>query len=541
MPEPVSIKPYTHMKKLTISFAALLLLFTWSCKKNSDSSSPIHTLGVSRTAIPVGASSGYTDTFTIKSDIDWTIAVSAGAGAWLTADTLKGGPGSTIVTLKVLTNNTLSSQAATITVVPVDTTTAKPQVLAITQKTYSLTWQSSLGGSNPDEGLFMMPSADGGFVIAGGTSSHDGDVSGYHSGGDAWICKTDASGKKTWQTTLGGSLMEAGLWMVASGDGGYVMAGYAESHDGDVTGNHGQMDAWVVKLNAAGDTVWQNTLGGSNVDMAMSIVATPDGGYLVAGQASSNDGDVSGNHGDRDIWIVKLDTKGRKVWAKTFGGSGSDSYGLITVAADGGYLLTGITNSTDGDATGNHGGFDILVLKLDAAGNKVWTKTFGGTGNEMAYSILSTPDGGCAIAGNTGSNDGDVSGNHSTSTLDMWVLKLDNTGKKTWQTTLGGTKDDEAYAIAASPDGGFMVTGYASSTDGDVTGNHGDRDAWVVKLSDNGRKLWQKTLGSSGADEGNFIFATADGGFMVCGYASANNGDVTGNHGAGDVWMAKIK
>jgi len=534
------------MRKFAILFVSFLLLLAYSCNKSSDDSgngSPANPeLSISRSAIPVGTSSGYTDTFTIKSNISWTIAVSAGAGAWLSTDTVKGGPGTTIVKLKVLTDNTTSSQAATITVAPVGTTAIQPQALTVSQKTYGLIWQYSLGGSASDQAMSMIPSADGGFVMTGLTTSNDGDVSGYHGGGDTWVCKTDATGKKTWQRTLGGSLMDAGWSVVASGDGGCVMAGYAESYyDGDVVGNHGHTDAWVVKLNAGGDTVWQSALGGSGDDQVMNIIATTDGGYVVAGQTFSNDGDVSGNHGASDLWIARLDTKGKKVWTKTFGGSDYDFYGLVAATADGGYLLTGSTNSTDGDAAGNHGSSDILVLKLDANGNKVWTKIFGGTAGEAARAILSTPDGGCAVAGFTSSNDGDVSGNHSSSTTDMWVLKLDNTGKKLWQTTLGGTKDDQAYAITASPDGGYMVAGYSSSKDGDVTVNHGNSDIWVVKLSDNGKKLWQKALGSSGQDWGDYIFATADGGFMVGGFASGNDGDVTGNHGDVDAWMAKIK
>ena len=195
-------------------------------------------------------------------------------------------------------------------------------------------------------------------------------------------------------------------------DGGYVVAGYANSNDGDVSGNHGDFDYWIVKLDQSGNLVWQKCLGGSNKEEAWSIRQTADGGYVVAGRTYSNDGDVRGNHGDGDYWVVKLDASGNLVWQKCLGGSNNDEARSIQQTADGGYVVAGHTNSNDGDVRGNHGDDDYWVVKLDASGNLVWQKCLGGSKDEYAQSVQQTADGGYVVAGYTYSNDGDVSGNH---------------------------------------------------------------------------------------------------------------------------------
>lgn len=528
------------MKQIVCSAFAILSILTYSCSKHGgDSTAGTPTLTLSRTALTAGTFTGYTDTFTITSTVNWTLEIGTGASGWLQVDTTKGGSGKTTVKVTVISNNTTGTQTATLTISPVGTTAIKPQVLTVTQTAFNLVWQKSFGGSSSDGSNGLIRTADGGYISAGQTTSNDGDVAGYRGNGDAWIIKTDVNGNKVWSKTFGGSDMDAAWSIVASTDGGYVTAGFTYSTNGDVTGNHGYQDAWVIKMDGNGNKVWQKTLGGTANDQAMSVINTTDGGYLVSGETISGDGDVTGNHGWTDLWVVKLDASGNLLWQKTFGSSSNDYYGVVSATSDGGYILAGTVTGNDGDVTGNHGGEDILVVKLDASGNKVWAKTFGGTGDENAYSIIATTDGGYAVAGYTSSNDGDVTGNHGGN--DMWILKLDNSGKKIWQKTLGGSDDEQAFSILADPNGGYMITGYTMSNDGDVTGNHGNKDLWAVKLDNNGNKLWQRALGSSGDDWGSFVVGTTDGGFVVGGFSSTSNGDVTGNHGDPDMWIAELK
>ena len=236
-----------------------------------------------------------------------------------------------------------------------------------------------------------------------------------------------------------------------------------------------------IGSSAEGGLQWQKCFGGSGTDWAGSIIQTLDGGYIIAGYTSSTDGDVSGNHGDHDAWVVKMDDVGSLQWQKCFGGSSYEIAGSIIQTLDGGYIIAGHTISTDGDVSGNHGGHDAWVVKMDAVGTPQWQKCFGGSSYEIAGSIIQTLDGGYIIAGQTTSTDGDVSGNHGDH--DSWVVKMDAVGTLQWQKCFGGSHCEIAGSIIQTLDGGYIIAGYATSTDGDVSGNHGESDAWVIKLS----------------------------------------------------------
>ncbi len=195
------------------------------------------------------------------------------------------------------------------------------------------------------------------------------------------------------------------------------------SNDGDVSGNHGIVDSWIVKLNSSGDIIWQKCFGGTDDDVAFSIQQTSDGGFIVAGYTSSNDGDVSGNHGGGDYWVVKLDSSGTIQWQKCLGGTDNDEAKSIQQTSDGGYIVAGETWSNDGDVSGNHGNSDYWVVKLNSSGDIEWQKCLGGTVKDIAKTIQQTSDGGFIVAGYTNSNDGDVSGIHG-DYYDFWVVKL---------------------------------------------------------------------------------------------------------------------
>ena len=200
------------------------------------------------------------------------------------------------------------------------------------------------------------------------------------------------------------------------------MAGRSKSSDGNVTGNHGVYDYWVVKLDATGNIQWQKSLGGSNNDIAQSIHTTSDGGYVVAGYSQSIDGNSFGNHGSYDCWVVKLDAAGNIQWQKSLGGLSDDVAQSINTTSDRGYIIAGYSSSNDGEVTGNHGAQDYWVVKIDAIGNLQWQKSLGGSSSDVAYAILNTSDSGYILAGYSSSNDGNVTGNHGG--VDCWVVKL---------------------------------------------------------------------------------------------------------------------
>jgi hypothetical protein len=317
---------------------------------------------------------------------------------------------------------------------------------------------------------------------------------------------------------------------------------------------------------------WQKTYGGSGSDIAYAMKPTLDGGYIVVGSTESNDGDVSGNHGGTDFWIVKLDATGAKIWQQTLGGSGTDVARGVVTTSDGGCVIAGYTNSPDGDVTGFHGGtytyyesvggvnyehtrymYDYWVIKLDRSGNIVWQKTLGGTGDDQANAITASSDGGFIVAGSAGNTSGyvggyesgDVSGNRGE--IDFWVVKLTNSGNLVWQKSLGGSGSDYAYAVTATSDGGCAVAGYTISNNKDVTGYHKDpssawyyTDYWVVKVDGSGNLVWQKALGGSYSDTAFALTTTGDGGYVVAGYSVSSDGDVTAKNGGQDFWVVKL-
>jgi len=401
-----------------------------------------------------------------------------------------------------------------------------------------IAWQKCLGGSDYDFAESIRQTVDGGYVVAGRTFSNDGDVSGNHGDYDYWVVKLDLFGNLVWQKCLGGSQDDEAYSVQQTADGGYVVAGYTKSNDGDVSGNHGESDCWVVKLDTSGNMVWQRSLGGSSKEEAYSVQQTTDGGYVVGGLANSNDGDVSGNHGSSDCWVVKLAPSGNLVWQKSLGGSSWDSANGIQQTADGGYMVAGGTASNDYDVSGNHGESDFWVAKLDPSGNLIWQRCLGGSRTDNAMSIQQAADGGYVVAGYTNSDNGNVSGFHGS--WDYWVVKLDPSGNLVWQKCLGGSGFDRAWSIQPAVDGGYVVAGPAKSNDGNVSGNHGSFDYWVLKLDPSGDLAWQKCLGGTDGDLAQSIQQTADGEYVVAGFTYSNDGDMSGNHGSGDFWILKL-
>ena len=403
----------------------------------------------------------------------------------------------------------------------------------------ALDWQRCLGGSMTELLNSIQKTGDGGYITAGYAYSYDGDVSGHHGGWtDAWVVKLDSGVTLQWQQCFGGTGDDSAWGIIQTNDGGYSIAGRTTSDNGDFSGNHGSGDAWVVKINLDRETEWQQCLGGSGDDTAYSIQQTGDSGFIIAGETYSDDGNVSGNHGGGDAWIVKLDTNGTLQWQQCLGGSGYDNAKSIRETGDGGYIITGETFSNDGDAGGNHGGGDVWVVKVNSGGTLQWQQCLGGAGGDKAYSIQKTGDGGYIIAGGTSSNDGDAGGNHGGG--DAWVVKLSSGGTLQWQQCLGGTSGDTAYSIEPAEGGGYLIAGETHSDDGDVSGKHGKWDGWVVKLDSGGTPEWQRCLGGSEGDSLRSIVQISDGIYITAGVTFSNDGDVSGSHGSGDFWVAKF-
>ncbi len=409
-------------------------------------------------------------------------------------------------------------------------------------------WQRNFGGTSGDYALSIKPTIDGGFIFVGETGSNNGDVTGNHGLNDGWVIRTDSLGNPLWNKCYGGTSDDKFVDVVAIADGSFVLIGTTESNNGDVSGNHGSSDIWAVKIDNVGNIVWQRCLGGSNIELGASIKTTSDGGYIVAGSTSSIDGNVTGNHGTStyDIWIVKLASIGFPMWQRVFGGSENEQCSEVLQTADGGFILAGLTDSNNGDVFGNHSSYqnpdpdtrDMWIVKLGVLGQLEWQRCLGGTANEWAQSIIQTLDGGYICTAYSNSNDFNVSGNHGNN--DIWVVKLNSTGTIEWQKCLGGNAADDAANIIQMSNCSYVLAGKSSSINGDVTGNHGQTDMWVANIDNEGNVLWQKCLGGSNGDGATKIIKTFDNEFAVVGYSWSNNGDLTGLQGFYDLWAVKL-
>jgi len=399
-------------------------------------------------------------------------------------------------------------------------------------------WERNYGGSEWEHAKAIVQTSDGGFIVAGFTRSIDGDVTLNHGFADIWIVKLGNTGTIQWQSSIGGSEDDYANSIAQTSDGGFVVAGYSESADGDVTNNHGTRDFWIVKLDTIGAIQWQISLGGSDHDDANSIAQTSDGGYIVAGSTQSANGDVTNSLGGIDYWIVKLDSTGTILWQRTFGGSSGEVALSIIQTLDEGYIVAGYSHSMDGDLTNNHGNGDAWIVKLDDTGTIQWQNSYGGSFADRAQSITQTSDGGFVFAGFSGSIDGDVTVNQGAG--DYWIVKLNSAGTIEWERSYGGSTGEIVRSLAQTSEGGYIVAGYSSSTDGDVTNNHGGLDYWVLKMDDMGSIEWQNSYGGSADEFVESIIQTNDGGYIIAGSSRSIDGDVTNNYGVQDLWIVKL-
>lgn len=403
----------------------------------------------------------------------------------------------------------------------------------------TLFWQKCYGGTAPDFAEMITSTPDGGFVQIGSVMSNNGNVSGNNGDTDAWIVKTDVNGTIQWQKCIGGSLGEYYPKLTLTLDGGYLVVFGTESIDGNLSGNYGGVDIGAVKLDASGTIEWVHMYGGSGSETASSVIQLSDGGYIVSGTTDSNNGNVSGNHGGLDAWVFKIDAVGQLVWQKCLGGTGNDISRNIEQTNDAGFILIGTTESNSGLFSNNHGGADLWAFKLNSTGALVWTKCLGGSGADHGYSIKQTNDNGYVLIGSTQSNDGNVSGNHSF-LADYWVVKLDMNGNLTWQKCYGGTMQDFGYNIQIESNNTFLIGGTSQSNNGDVAMNHGDYDYWVVRIDSIGGLMNQYSFGGSLGDDFKYMEKATDGNYLLLGNSVSNNFDVSGNHGQVDFWVVKF-
>ena len=356
--------------------------------------------------------------------------------------------------------------------------------------TVSLLWSKTYGGSGDDFAVSLEKSADGGYLVAGGTYSFGfGD-------GDAWVLKLRSDGRVAWEWSYG-EMTEDGVSLVRErGGSGFLLAGMTI------------WDLWVVALDPDGSISWQNAYGGTGYDFARSIEVTSDGGYIVAGSTESF------GAGIRNAWVLKLNPDGSVAWQKAYGDQGIEYCYAVRETGDGGYIAAGGTDSF------GSGEFDIWLLRLDSAGTVLWQKAFGGEQMEYVYSVLETSGGHFLVVG--------VSESFPPGGRDAWLLELDSNGAVVWQKAYGGGYHDFAAAAIETNNGGYVVVGGTESF------GSGAADMWMLRLDGGGAVLWEKAYGGIDDDVAWAVQPTDSGGYILAG--------VTGSFGAGgaDVWVLKV-
>ncbi|MEP6806058.1 MAG: T9SS type A sorting domain-containing protein [Flavobacterium sp.] len=450
--------------------------------------------------------------------------------------------------------------------------------------TYSqdILWEKSYGGTHADYLFDAQPTADYGFILAGSSlSGKTGNKADDNQGDlDYWIWKMDEKGDLDWQKSFGGSGFDLLQSVKNSRDGGFILAGTSSSSNSFQKNEDckGITDFWVIKLDATGAEQWQRTIGGEGQDELLCAFQTKDGGYMLGGSSSSGPPVISiakpneklattkadlfnkseKSRGNMDYWIVKLDKQGNIEWQKTYGGQYADVLRSMEQTTDNGYILAGYSNSPiSGDKTdGNKGFGDYWIIKINDTGAIEWQNTYGAEGDDQPYVIHQTADDGYIAGGNSNSKNtltsmGGIVGNGT----DYWVLKLDKEGGVLWSKTYDFGKVDILTSLVVNKDESYLIGGYAQSEskrprEGIAAKamnmvnkeKDGINDYIALKIDSKGEQIWSKTVGSGGEDILRKLFETRDGGYLMAGTSNSSaSKDKNGSIGGNDFWVVKLK
>ncbi|EAR02676.1 hypothetical protein [Maribacter sp. HTCC2170] len=277
-----------------------------------------------------------------------------------------------------------------------------------------LEWERSFGFSGHDHSYDIIQTQDGGYFFIGFLDITAAKADGYtekgrfltrHGVGEFWGTKIDEQGNIQWRRYFGGTNNDRAHAVVQSNDGGFVMAGFSESDDFDISETKGSYDFWVVKITSSGDLVWERSFGGSGIEISYDIAKTLDNAYVITGNTFSDDADVTSNSGESDIWMIKIDDSGNLIWEKTYGGTQFDAAQGVSTCIDGGFLIAGNSKSSDFDTRSNNGENDLWVVKTNFNGDLIWQQTFGGADLDYGFDVLENADKSVIVVGESASID----------------------------------------------------------------------------------------------------------------------------------------
>lgn len=356
-------------------------------------------------------------------------------------------------------------------------------------------FSQTFGGVDDDFGNYFQATPDGGYIVTGETESYGAGNS------DLWLIKTNKSGQQQWSRTFGELESDGGSCVLTTMDGGYLVTGYTESY------GYGGKDLWIIRTDINGQHLWSRTFGGSDNDRGYCVRTTQDGGYVLAGYTESF------GSGNKDVWLIKTDALGQQEWSQAFGGSEDDAGASVQQTQDGGYIITGYTESY------GYGGKDVWLIKTNNLGQQQWSRPFGDDLADRGEYVQQTSDRGYIITGYTES--------YGYGSKDFWAIKTNGSGEQQWSRTFGGPSDDRAFCVQATGDGGFILAGYTESF------GVGDKDVWLLKINSVGGQQWNRTFGGISADAAYCLQIDDDGIYVIAGF--------TESYGAGlaDMWLMR--
>jgi len=294
--------------------------------------------------------------------------------------------------------------------------------------------------------------------------------------------------KIVFEKNYGGTRNDRAESVLVTGDGGYIVAGSTESFGA------GMFDIWLIKLNEKGDKEWEKTFGGVNNEKAFDIKQTKDGGYIITGYTET------ASNGGADIYIVKTGPDGNKKWDTKYGG-GNDDAGHCTVETNDGYLITGYTRSKGDNFC------YVYLLKIDLNGVVRWEKTVGAGDDACGNYIEKTQDGGFIVTGFTK--------NLSAGIDDVYLIKLDAGGNVSWEKTFGAGDEDKGFCVKQTSEGGYIISGHTKNL------GAGYSDLYLIKTDDRGNRIWEKIYGENNNEAGNSVLQTSDYGYITAGFTTS--------------------
>jgi hypothetical protein len=358
-------------------------------------------------------------------------------------------------------------------------------------------WTRNYGGVGAEQAYFVQQTSDGGYIIAGSTSSYGTGLL------DVYLVKTDADGYVEWSRTFGGTDYDWAECVRQTSDGGYIVVGLTMSYGA------GFFDAYMIKTDADGEEEWTRTFGDILYDGAYSVEQTGDGGYVLTGFT------VSYITGTSDVWLIRTDSNGDTLWTRTYGGELDEGGNSVLRTYRGDLAIAGYTSSFGA------GYDDVYLIRTDSNGDTMFTRTYGEGDSSDAANCVAQASGGYILAGYTQ--------RFGPPWQDAYLIRTDTYGQAQWIRNYGGWNDDCAESVIEGNYGGFVVAGWTTSF------GAGSSDIWLLRIDADGDTLWTRTFGGPDRDFAYCIDRTSEGDYILAGW--------TENFGAlgSDFYLVKVE